>query len=178
MYAYVHLYKYICIYGSGITRGARGFCVRRDRSFVRRHSSHGQHLGGQKSGDFSIWIAGGQVDVCCSVLQCVTMCCSLVQCGTFSRIASGQIDVQDFFLQSLFLTHYNTLQHAATHCHQRWVLAISHSNRWRASSLAKEQCDFFLGGDYSIASMKCYLYKWHIYTAGFWEFIQFDIHNP
>jgi len=54
IYTYVHLYKYICINGSGITRGARGFCVRRDRSFVHWHSSHCQHLGGQKSGDFSI----------------------------------------------------------------------------------------------------------------------------
>ena len=31
----MHLYEYICMYGSGIARGARGFCVRRDRGCVR-----------------------------------------------------------------------------------------------------------------------------------------------
>jgi len=67
------------------------------------------------------------VAVCCSVLQCVALCCSVLQCvavccsvGDFPiRIASVQVDVQDSFFAISFLTHYNTLQHAATHCNQR-----------------------------------------------------------
>jgi len=43
--------------------------------------------------------------------------------------------------------------------------------------LPKKHSNFFFWVYYSIACMMVRLYKWHIYTAGFWEFFQFDTHN-
>ena len=51
--------------------------------------------------------------VCCNILQCVTICCSVLQCVTINMLQC--VAVQHNTLQHT-ATHYTTLHHTAPHC--------------------------------------------------------------